>query len=533
MSELLIPPKTPENPKGYSELELQLERMPLAWGMYFLENHFRMESAPFHLQLIQWAQTYPKMAIAAPRGSSKTTILGFIYLFHSILFEHKRFIVILSNTFKQATMVLGAIKKELRENTFLNTQFHFTIEKDAEDVSVFRGRDGWETMVMCKGADQAGTIRGSKFGAYRPDLIFIDDVENDELVRSRERREKLKEDFDNAVLPAGDVGTQFIVVGTIMHDDSLLAKLVSEDQYTDFFKHVFRARQDDGTSIWESKWSLDELKRLETANPISFAREMQNDPVSGMSQRFMREDFRYWRIDNLNYVLFDTESNVVAKGLLSSCKAAIACDLAWSEKREADETVILPAFLTPDNNILVDTYINTKGMRPDEFAEHIFNMESRLRALTGHVVPIGFEKAMLERVTQWVLKQEMQKRNHFLVTKQLKWETDKITRIETILQPRYAQNIIYHRQNMGDLEYQLLRFPSGKHDDIIDSLQSVCQLLKYPKRVTSKKETGDEGFDWLRKHAVYNPNKKPDKKPFIFGRKQTKSAEIPYIDTWR
>ena len=118
----------------------------------------------------------------------------------------------------------------------------------------------------------------------------------------------------------------------------------------------------------------------------------------------------------------------------------------------------------------------------------------------------------------------MKERNKFLYTRELKWDTDKIGRIETRLQPRYAQHSIYHRRDMGELEYELLRFPSGIHDDIIDCEQGLVQLLQNPK---SKKQHAPEEdrFMWWRKQAM--KYRSPEKKRI--GQYQTKphTVELP------
>ena len=404
-----------------------------------------------------------------------------------------------------------------------------TLAKDSEGDTEFVHPDGFTTKVLCRGVDQLGATRGVKFGDYRPDLIIGDDMEDDELVRSPERRIQLQSDFDDALIPTGDRTTQYIFIGTILHDDALLAKLVSKDNYSEYHKLLYRARNEEGgvpTSLWPEKWTVDQLNKMEKDKPSTFAKEMQNDPVSGKQARFHREDFRYWTMENRQYILTNQEGDIVSRGHMMDCKSAIACDLAWSERRDADSTVIMPMFMTPSGELLIDTYIAQKGMRPDKFAEYLFMMEARLRDITGSSVPIGFEKAMLEKVTQWVLKQEMRKRGQWLITKELKWETDKITRIETVLQPRYANHIIHHKKGMGDLEQELLRFPSGSHDDIVDSLQSVCRLLEYPK---NKKEATpvDTDFEFWRKLAI--DSKRPKRgMPYVFGNKTKHVIGIPH-----
>jgi len=511
-----------------------MESDHLVFGKYFFSQHFRLKSPTFHYKLLKAAQENLNLVVGAPRASSKTTILGFLYPIHQISFRKKRFIVIITSVYTKSCGILEAMKKEVKDNQEFKEIFPITITKDAEGDSIFRHSNGFETRILCKGRDQIGDIRGEKFGAYRPDLIIIDDVEDDKMVISLDRRQELQDLFDQVVLFIGERGiTQTIVIGTVLHDDSLLAKLLSEENYKDFHKILYRGRNYDEygnkSSLWVEKWTVNELDEMEKKDPVSFAKEIQNDPVSGMVNKFDRKDFRYWKIDNMNYNLFGTEGEIVARGELSRCKAAIACDLAWDEKRESDFSVILPAFLTPDSNILVDTYFCKKGMKPNEIEEILFAMENRRRLVTGSSGCMGFGRSKLEKIMKWLLKEAMRKRNHYLLFKDLMWDLDKITRIVTRLQPRYAQHVIYHRSGMGDLEHQLLRVPSGAHDDLADALQGVVQLLEYPKSLTKQKTPEDE-FNWWRKIAI--EAKHPLKKRYVFGSKHHR-IEIPATVTFR
>jgi hypothetical protein len=158
-------------------------------------------------------------------------------------------------------------------------------------------------------------------------------------------------------------------------------------------------------------------------------------------------------------------------------------------------------FLTHDMDILIECYLMEKGLRPDAFSEYIFMLHDRLKALTGSYVPLGMEKAMLENVSKWNLEMEMRKRNKWISIKELKWESDKITRNENVLVPRFSQHSIAFRSGMGDLEHQLLRFPSGTHDDAVDCLSAMCKLLQFPKE-TRKEETEDDVFMRLRARTL-------------------------------
>ena len=516
------------------EIYDKLAGNPLAWGLYYCINHFKSSSPKFHLDILREALRNRFLAIAAPRESAKSTILSFILPIHGILFSKYNFIVICQNTYAKAARSLENIKKELKDNEDLSRDFPVVVTKDAEGDSIFR-ICGHETRVLCKGAEQIGSVRGEKFGAHRPDLIIIDDLEDDELVKSLERRSELKETIDNALLPAGEANLcKVLVIGTILHDDSVMAKFVSKDHYPEFKKLFYKALNTiDGKqySLWQEKWSVAQLLQMQKEKPSVFAKEYQNDPASGANAKFHKEDFRYWRIDNMQYVLFDKDGTITSRGALSDCKAAIACDLAWEEKRDSDYSVVMPAYLTPNSEILVEDYIFKKGLRPDEIEEIIFSMEQRLHAITGSFIYIGFEKAKLEKVVKWLLQGAMRQRNHFLNLKDLQWDGDKIMRMVTRLSPRYTQHVIFHKQGMGDLEYQLLRIPSGTHDDLPDALQGLVQLLDYPRSI-KKEVSQDSEFDWWRKQAI--KLKQPGRKErYLFGKKTRPLTMIPAQTAYR
>ena len=57
-------------------------------------------------------------------------------------------------------------------------------------------------------------------------------------------------------------------------------------------------------------------------------------------------------------------------------------------------------------------------MRPDKFCNIVFPMVAHIQnVIKNDYVPVGFEKAMLEKVTKWFFKREMSIRNKYITTK--------------------------------------------------------------------------------------------------------------------
>lgn len=505
------------------------ERMrdnPMVWGMYYFPHHFRLPSPSFHLKVVLEAEKSRYLAIQAPRESAKSSIISFVKVAHSVCFKRKRFVVIVQNTYKKAAGSLETIKKEIRENERLRKDFKVELRKDAEGDTVFRHGDGFETRVLCKGSEQMGGIRGEKFGAYRPDLIIGDDMEDDEMVKNPERRMDFKDVFDSALIPAGDAGVcQYIFIGTILHDDCLMAKLVSKDYYTEYRKLFYVARYvKDGVkkSLWHEKWSVEDLDRMERERPEIFAKEYQGDPSSGSLETIRREDFRYWKEEEGYVVLFNTDMTVKKRWKVSDCKAAIALDMAWEEKQVNDFTAIVPGLCTPENDILVDDYISERGMRPDKLEEIIFTMSDKYEKMTGKRVQIGMEKAKLEKVMNWFLSEAQRRRNQWLWMKMISWGTkDKIERILARLGNRYSQHSVYHKKGMGDLENQLIRLRSVAHDDIADAAGMLPEMLAFAPS-TIKDIKSDDKFSWWSKQTPLYRERSKSK--YIFGSKQKGSV---------
>ena len=233
MSQIITPEEKkviPIEEMDHAQLMAEYHRLmienPLFWGKMYLKEHFRKKSPKFHLILLRESMQAHYLAIQAPRGFAKTTILTFLRSIHGLCFKLFRHIVILQNTYEKAVGNLLTIKTELKHNRDLIQMYGIKIIKDSAGESIFEHPDGFKTRILCKGKDQMGSIRGEKFGAYRPDLFLIDDLEDDKMVKNADLRQELKDDFDNVILKAGEERvTRFQVVGTPLHDDSLMADL--------------------------------------------------------------------------------------------------------------------------------------------------------------------------------------------------------------------------------------------------------------------------------------------------------------------
>jgi len=168
--------------------------------------------------------------------------------------QYKEFILLISETVGQAEDFLDDIKSELLNNDRLREDFPEACGKGEQrwrndDVIL---RNGVRLYALGCG----GKTRGRKHRSKRPDLILLDDVESRDSVESETTRDKLWHQWLNKeVVKAGktDGSTDIIVLGTILHEDSLLSKLLDRNQAPDWQRKRFRAvmKFADRQDLWE------------------------------------------------------------------------------------------------------------------------------------------------------------------------------------------------------------------------------------------------------------------------------------------
>lgn len=255
------------------------------------------------------------VAFAYPRGHGKTTTLT-LGLILWICHEWRRmphfrgkppFILIVSDTADQARDRALDIRDELEANEALQADYGCLAPSRADQRAAPGARGAkakWtETdftltngvRIVAKGA--GSKVRGMLRRGRRPTLIVCDDLENDEAVGTKERRAKLERWLTKALIPTGIEGEVLtLVVGTILHADSLLSRLLSPDHYDGWLKRRFAALSTDGLpdpegvdALWPEYWTrVRLLRRRRKIGSVAFAQEYLNQAIDDLSALFRR-----------------------------------------------------------------------------------------------------------------------------------------------------------------------------------------------------------------------------------------------------
>lgn len=457
----------------------------------------------FHREWLQVVCSDSKMtAIAAPRGHSKSTTITFGYLLASILFRKAKYSLIVSATFSQAGQFLGDLKKEMQTNDEIHGLFgNIEFVKDTEDDIIIKFEDGATARVQARGAEQK--LRGLKWLNMRPDLIICDDMEEDESVQNRDRREKFRRWFYSALLPCMSVNGKLRIVGTILHLDSLLERLMPEQQLNakgsknlkflvkedlreyssvklPWLSVKYRAHSDDFKHVlWPTRWSADDFKAKQAeyrSQGLSdaYSQEYLNVPLDESTAFFKKADFLPLRDEDkklkLNYY--------------------IACDLAVSTQQRSDYSVFVVAGVDENNRLHIVNVIR----------DRIDSMEivDTMIALQKLYKPdlFGIEQGAIEKAIGPYLRQAMLEKDVFMNISLMRPSADKVTRARSIQARMRAGAVKFDKtaEWYDAFEAEAMQFPRAKHDDQIDAISYLGLMLDTMITAPTLKEQEEEEY---------------------------------------
>ena len=467
---------------------------------FLQRNYDDLKQTPqFHIEM--WALCCSDaryVAIAAPRSHAKSTAITLAYALANALFREHVFIVIISDTETQAVDFLHEIKVELQENEELRQTFGvWRVVKDVQTELVAQMDDGYRFRIVAKGSGQG--VRGLRWRGKRPDLIIGDDLENDEIVLNKERRDKFKKWIYGAVLPILSDKGKVRIVGTILHMDSLLEihmpdvkhPLTQVTALRDYYlapdelwaSARYRAHNSDFSQIlWPEKFGrvrLEGIRKDYTLRgfPEVYSQEYLNYPIDESSAYFRRGDF----------LPIKDEDRAKRKNYYA------AIDFAITQKERSDYTVIAIASLDQDGFLQVED-IRRGRWDALEIIQEMFAVQRRY---TPELFTV--ESGMIEKSIGPFLKAEMLAKGIFINLNPLTPTKDKPTRAKGIQARMRMGGVKFDTQAewFTDLQNEMLRFPRDLHDDQVDALAWIGLTLDQIIEPMTAKEIENEEYELL------------------------------------
>lgn len=459
-----------------------------------------------------------KIARAAPRSHGKSSYLSKAAPLREVVFRKRKYIIIISETPSVSGPNLEWIAGQLKTNEKLRRDFGQLLSpkqqmnpKDNNTEFIAWEQEpngGQKQLALVQAASTGQALRGRNWNGGRPDLIIGDDLEDIKTnAATKEQREKLRDWFAQTVMPLGDPKgekTAFIVMGTVVHQDSLLNDLLRNR--ADFKSKKYKAiiEEPDKMDLWDACkalyldssvpsnereqnardfYELNKDEMLKGAivlwpevQPLwklmtwkwangskAFNTEYQNEPRDEESAIFNPETFRYYDESDL----FDENGRQMPLDYYAFW------DVAAGKSSRADYNAIITVARNRRTGIvyIVDAWakkcpahiaLEVAVEKIKEFGHKTFAVET-----------IGVGHDMYRQLREKLAKERIYRTKLKPIAH---YNTNKEKRIES-LEPLCESGFLRFRKHHSLLLEQLEQFPSGQHDDLADATSGVIDLI--------------------------------------------------------
>jgi len=473
-----------------------------------------IETAPdFHKELcdkldeLNTLKPTKKIGWGAPRGSGKSAYLTNVEPTHAVVYQTRKYIIIISETVSMSQSFLEFVSTNLKLNPKLVADFgrilsvnnrHNEVDNNEEFVT--------HTGIKVQASSIGGQLRGSRFKSTRPDLILCDDLESSRNTNTQDLREKNLHWFNSVIEPIGDPDrTATVYMGTLVHGMGLLPNVVQRPEYdsniyssilsdptnidmwidlenslrdvdnpdrlidAEKFYYANKEKMDEGVEVlWADRFSyFDLLKKKVDIGSRAFASEYLNLPSDSESAIF-KEDY-------LTY--FDWKDLVNKNGSNMQLDVYGFWDIAMGKNHRSDYNAVTMIGRDSRTGVIYVLEAWAKKCAPSEAMEKALEFIEEYKPKIFGVETIQAQFEFYRQIQEKAVKRGY----YFTRIKPVNPTAKKEQRIEA-LEPLFEQGVIRIRKQHRLLEEMLLQYPSHSHDDLPDCLASTLGLTRLNKQ---------------------------------------------------
>lgn len=412
------------------------------------------------------------LLLLMPRGTFKSSVVTIGFTLQFLLNEPNGRVLIDSETYSKAKNFLAEIKGHLEDNVEFrevfkaihgvypdgnkkNSSIRWT---DAAVDLACRTRKTKEPSISCSGIDKS--INGMHY-----DLIIADDLHSEKNVTNKDQIDGVIEHY-KLTFSLLDPGKPLIVIGTRWDYNDLYQHILDFEK--DDFNILKRgAYNEDGSLFFPevlSEMELDKIRRRQGTG--IFSKQYLNEPVSDENAIFKRS--------HIVRVPWETVRGKPINWYLS-------VDPSF-EGAYSDYAAFVLAGMDFERNLYV-RHITREKMSYSDIINKMFDLYTDTRLKDSKPQKIIIETIATQKSIGIELANEQRRRNMWLPVTEIRSRMkSKEERIRG-LAPFYEYGHIFHIAECSDideLEYELLHFPTGKHDDVIDALATILEIASPP-----------------------------------------------------
>lgn len=398
-----------------------------------------------------------RTAWICPRGSGKSTMMMMLIIWLAA-HKHQKFVALFSATSTQSEDMLANIRGQFSNNELLAKDFPDLTKAATRRNAEMKLSDNKQLIMqkngfICTGRGIDSSVLGMRIDNTRPTMILLDDIEGGESGYSIGDVGKRLVTLQDDILPLS-LNAHVVWVGTTTRPKGLTENLVhkalglphAEWADTENFRvcyHPALAQNDDGTqrSIWPERWSTEYL--ISQQHTRSFKKNYMCLPAPDDYAYWQPEDFIYKEPTSLDYVMVSVDPAVTTKSKSDYTGVAV---VGWSVADKA-------------SYVLFSEQLKLSGVEIKDRVQKILEMFPQITLIYVEQNQGGDLWSDLFSVLPVRVKSVHQ-------------SVKKEVRAATAL-AEYNKGKVLHAHPMAALESQMVSFPNGNHDDMVDAVGSA------------------------------------------------------------
>lgn len=474
---------------GSPEARRALTRLdPLLWAVLYVPHLLKdhdgnITFGDVHLQIYRDALELirdpgPKesrRAYVAPRGSGKSTTLFLVVPLWAACHGHVRFVAAFSSSATQSQDHLAGFRRELQTNKLLRADYPDVAASArkangtpvADSQSMLFTKSGFSFAARGIETEVLGLVDPEN---RRPDMLLLDDIEGEEGAgySAYQAKKRLTTMLDG-VLPMND-RAHVRLVGTVNLPGGILdqltksvteaaepARWIGEERFrVTYFPPLVRMADGRERSLWPGRWSTEFLQSI--SGTRAYAKSFKNQPVP--------EDAEYWSPTDFTY------------GPLPAVRQLLSIDGAVTTKKSSDFTGLSVVGWAPaagsDPARCVVRHAERVKMQGAALRERVFQLLDSFPEIGAVLVETNQGGDMWREILHGLPVRLLTVHN----TEPKTVRAGRLLNLYQMVPPR-----VVHEKRLLDLEEEMVAFPKGLNDDMLDSVgNGVLRFLRPPKK---------------------------------------------------
>lgn len=418
------------------------------------------------------------VSIQVFRGGAKTSLLR-SYTAKRIAYGLAHTILYIGKSEGHAIRSVKWIRRQVEQQNLWAQTFDLKKGNKWQDTEceIIHGVDEYPIWIMAMGI--TGSVRGINQDDFRPDLIVIDDVIDEENSATVEQRKKISDliygALKESLAPASETpDAKMVMLQTPLNREDASTLSLNDDEWDSAVFGVWTPETADmpvdrQESIWPERWPSETLRAEKRAatkrNQLSlWTREKECRLTSPETATFVESWLQFYDLAPARH-----EMDVIIG--IDPVPPPTDIQIAKGLKGKDFEAFSVVG-RARDRYFLLEYALN-RGHTPKWTIAEFFRLCLKWRPRKVCVETVAYQKTL-----SWLLKEAMKEQRRFFVIEEVNDRRAKYDKISDGIAPIASNECLYVLPSMVDFQQQFRDYPDVSNDDLLDATAMALSRLQ-------------------------------------------------------